>query len=136
MNHRLPLAAAGLLGALGVALGAFGAHAWRPFLLERGMLEVWETAVHFQLLHAVALIGVAAWLRGEHAPRAVRRAGWSVRCWIVGASLFSGSLYLLAAGAPRWVGPITPLGGVALIAGWIWLSAAAWASGPVEGDSA
>lgn len=133
MTHRVPLIAAGLLGATGVVLGAFGAHALRPFLLEHGTLEVWETGVHFQLLHAVALVGLAGWLRAEGAPRALGRAKWAAGCWTIGVLLFSGSLYLLASGAPRWVGPLTPLGGVALILGWLWLIAAAWASGPAPG---
>jgi len=133
MNHRFALVAAGLLGATGVAAGAFGAHALREFLLARGTLDVWETGVHYQLLHAAALVGAAAWLRVERSPAAGARAAWAVRCWIGGALLFSGSLYLLAAGAPRWVGPITPVGGLALIVGWIFLIGAAWAGGPAGG---
>jgi uncharacterized membrane protein YgdD (TMEM256/DUF423 family) len=134
MNHRLPLVAAGLLGATGVAFGAFGAHALRPFLLERGTLEVWETGVHYHLLHAVALLGAASWMRGERAPVVMRRCAWVVWCWIAGVLFFSGSLYLLAAGAPRWVGPITPVGGLSLILGWVWLLAAGWSSGAASGD--
>jgi uncharacterized membrane protein YgdD (TMEM256/DUF423 family) len=129
MNHRIPLVAAGLLGAAGVGAGAFGAHALREFLLDRGTREIWETGVDYQLLHAVALLGTAAWLRAESAQAAIWRACWAVRCWIVGVPLFSGSLYLLASGAPSWVGPITPLGGLALIAGWMFLVGAAWGSG-------
>lgn len=129
MNHRLPLVAAGLFGATGVAAGAFGAHALRAFLLDRGTAEVWQTGVHYQLVHALALLGLAGWLRAERSPAALARAGWAARCWIVGGLLFSGSLYLLAAGAPNWVGPVTPLGGLALLAGWVLLITAAWASG-------
>jgi uncharacterized membrane protein YgdD (TMEM256/DUF423 family) len=128
MNHRLPLLAAALFGATGVAAGAFGAHALRPFLIERGMLDAWETGVHYQLLHAVALLGLAGWLRGERGTASVSRAAWAVRCWCLGMVFFSGSLYLLASGGPRWLGPVTPLGGLSLIAGWLCVAAAAWVS--------
>ena len=128
MNHRLPFLAAALFGASGVAAGAFGAHALRPFLIERGMLDAWETGVHYHLLHAVALLGVAGWLRGERGTSSLSRAPWAVWCWCAGIVLFSGSLYLLAVGGPAWLGPVTPVGGVALIAGWLWIGAAAWVS--------
>jgi len=138
MNHRIALLAGALLGLTGVAAGAFGAHALRPFLLQNGMLEVWQTAVQFQLIHAVALVGWAGWLRGgatevlarpggtANAPGGrVSPTGW---CWLVGTVLFSGSLYGLALGAPRWVGPITPLGGVSLLVGWLLVPVAAFRS--------
>jgi len=128
MNHRLPFLAAALFGASGVAAGAFGAHALRPFLVERGMLDAWETGVHYHLLHAVALLGVAGWLRGERGTASLSRVSWAVWCWCAGIVLFSGSLYLLAVGGPAWLGPVTPVGGVALIAGWLWIGAAAWVS--------
>jgi uncharacterized membrane protein YgdD (TMEM256/DUF423 family) len=124
MNHRVPILAAGLLGASGVAAGAFGAHALKPFLVQAGTLETWQTAVHYHLVHAVALLGLGAWMRAEEAsPAKGAGAAW---CWIVGVVLFSGSLYLLAMGAPHWIGPVTPLGGLALILGWLGLAAAAW----------
>jgi uncharacterized membrane protein YgdD (TMEM256/DUF423 family) len=126
MNHRLPLLAAGLVGAAGIAAGAFGAHALRPYLLARGTLDVWETAVHYHLLHAAALLGIAGWLRAERGTAALRRTGWAVGCWCFGTVCFSGSLYLLAVGGPAWLGPVTPLGGLALVLGWLWLAAAAW----------
>jgi uncharacterized membrane protein YgdD (TMEM256/DUF423 family) len=128
MNHRFPLLAAALFGASGVIAGAFGAHALRPFLLDRGMLDAWETGVHYHLLHAVALLGVAGWLRGERGGAALRRAAIGVWCWCAGIILFSGSLYLLAAGGPAWLGPVTPIGGVAFVVGWLWFVAAAWVS--------
>jgi uncharacterized membrane protein YgdD (TMEM256/DUF423 family) len=121
MNPRFPLQAAGLFGVTGVALGAFGAHALHSFLATQGTLGTWETAVHYQLLHAVALLGAAAWLRlGEG-----RAMAWAVRAWSAGIMLFSGSLYLLALGGPRWLGPVTPLGGLGLVAGWLCVAAAA-----------
>ncbi len=119
MNPRFPLLAAGLLGAAGVVFGAFGAHGLRAFLTERGMLEAWETAVRYELIHAVALLGTAAWLGTERGRRAALRGSWAVRFWIAGVFLFSGSLYGLALGGPRWLGPVTPIGGLLLVAGWI-----------------
>jgi len=108
-SFRLP----GTLFALSaVALGAFGAHALKDILLERGSRATWETAVHYQMWHALALILIS--LIHEKTP--VRPlTGY---CFIIGTLLFSGSLYALALGGPRWLGPITPLGGLCFIAGW------------------
>lgn len=118
MTDRSVLLAAGLLGVTGVALGALGAHALKAQLLERGMSAAWETAARYHIVHAVALVGFAGWLRSQPAakPRQIER--WTSLCWIVGTCLFSGSIYLLAVGGPRWLGPITPLGGIALMIGW------------------
>lgn len=103
--------AAGALGAVGVALGAFGAHGLRD-RLPPSLLEVWKTAVLYHLLHAVALLAIAASGRPR---RGVRVAAWA---WMVGIAVFSGSLYALAlTGRPLW-GAVTPVGGVAFIAGW------------------
>jgi len=134
MHARNTLLSAALIGATGVGLGAFGAHKLEPLLLERGMLHAWETGARYQLVHAVALIALAAWQRSEvratsasggATPAGFGIAGWVARCWTVGVVLFSGSLYGLALGGPRWLGPITPLGGAGLIAGWCCLIAAA-----------
>ena len=97
---------AALSGAVAVAAGAFGAHGAG----ERAA-ELLRTGGHYQLVHAVAAL-VA--LRLE-----ARGPGW---LFVTGGALFAGSLYALAAGAPRWVGPVTPVGGVLLIAGWVWLA--------------
>ena len=104
------------LGALAIATGAFGAHALKPFLTEQGMGSAWETAVLFNLLHAVA-ISALGWTFGP-VPWS-NRSGLVGLAWILGTSLFSGSLYLLALGGPRWLGPITPLGGLLLLIGWL-----------------
>ena len=113
---KIPLFAA-IAGSTAVALGAFGAHALKPTLLARGSLETWHTASLYHLVHAVALLGVALATLGGSAPgQALARAA---TCWLAGTVLFSGSLYLLSVGGPRWLGPITPVGGVLLIAGWI-----------------
>ncbi len=126
MNHRSTLFAAGLFGATGVACGAFGAHALRDWLAERGMTVAWETAARYQLIHAVALFGAAIWSRQAQGA-AQRRVDWAAACWCAGIVLFCGSLYSLAAGGPHWLGPVTPLGGLAFMAGWVCLSAAAFA---------
>jgi uncharacterized membrane protein YgdD (TMEM256/DUF423 family) len=126
MKSRFPLLAAGILGTSGIALGAFGAHALEPMLVERGMLHAWETAARYHVIHAVAVFAAAMW--AEHARGNVTRwATWSTRCWVAGTVLFSGSLYLLALGGPRWLGPITPLGGLALLGGWVCVAFAAFA---------
>jgi uncharacterized membrane protein YgdD (TMEM256/DUF423 family) len=133
MHQRAPLVAAGVLGTAGIITGALGAHALNPYLAERGMTQVWETAVHFHFIHALALLGLAGWLRPAPTGAAARRSIWVVRCWVAGTILFSGSLYLLALGGPRWLGPVTPLGGLSLLAGWILLVSAALAP-PSEYD--
>lgn len=129
MNPRSILLAAAFFGATGVALGAFGAHALREWLVTRGMTIPWETAARYQLFHAVALVGLAAWARSA-AGAARARAGWAALAWCLGIVLFCGSLYGLAAGGPRWLGPVTPLGGIAFLVGWAGLAAAAWAQEP------
>ncbi len=126
MNHRTTFLAAGLLGLTGVALGAFGAHALRETLLERGMTTAWETAARYQLVHAVALFAAAAWQNTSQGTVQKRLSIASIS-WTAGTVLFSGSLYLLALGGPRWLGPITPFGGLALLAGWLGVVAAALA---------
>ncbi len=127
MHHRIALAWAGILGATGVALGAFGAHGLRSALEAAGTREAWETAARYQLLHAAALLGFAGWIRSSGPGPARGAAAWAARLWIGGTLLFSGSLYGLALGAPRWIGPVTPLGGAALIAGWSLAACSAFA---------
>ena len=128
---RFSLVTAGLLGLSGVALGAFGAHGLKATLLERGMTQAWETAARYHLLHAVAVLALAAWCRGSatgsdaNAPLQL----WIARLWLAGVVLFSGSLYWLALGGPRWLGPVTPFGGIALMAGWLLVAIAAWRKG-------
>lgn len=124
-GYSFPLLAAGVLGLSGVALGAMGAHALKATLLERGMMQSWETAARYHIFHAVALLGLAAWARASAADSS-RLLGWIARCWTVGVVFFSASIYWLALGGPRWLGPVTPVGGVALMAGWLLLIFAAF----------
>jgi uncharacterized membrane protein YgdD (TMEM256/DUF423 family) len=109
--RRFAIAAA-IYGALGVALGAFGAHALRGALDDTTM-RLWHTAVEYQLWHALALLAVALALPASRWQRIAAFA------FAIGIVLFSGSLYALALGAPRLVGAITPFGGLALITGWL-----------------
>jgi uncharacterized membrane protein YgdD (TMEM256/DUF423 family) len=125
-SFRFPLLAAGILGLTGVALGAMGAHALRATLTERGMTQAWETAARYHLFHAIAALGIAAWLRAATAS-GTRWMTWAARAWVVGVVLFSGSLYWLALGGPRWLGPVTPLGGIFLLLGWLAVALAAFA---------
>lgn len=120
MFLRFSLISAAISGVTGVVLGAFGAHALHETLLVRGTLNTWETAVLYQLVHAVALLGLAALIHASGTSEQ-RYLGWVARCWVVGIILFSGSLYLLALGGPRILGPITPLGGLAFMLGWIFI---------------
>ena len=102
------------LALLGVALGAFGAHALRASL-PPGDIEIFETAVRYQMYHAVALFGVA-WLATRLVGPLMDWAGWLL---VAGTVVFSGSLYLLVLTGTRWLGAITPVGGLMLVAGWL-----------------
>lgn len=104
---------AGLLGLAGVALGALGAHALEARLAASGLASTWETAVLYHLVHAVAIFACSG--PGLAADRIRTRAGWA---WVLGVVLFSGSLYWLSLGGPRWLGPVTPLGGIFFLVGW------------------
>jgi uncharacterized membrane protein YgdD (TMEM256/DUF423 family) len=120
MDGRATLVCGTLLMALAVAAGAFGAHALRARLTPE-LLSIWQTAVTYHAWHALALIGVG--LYRLHAPGG-RGASVAALLFIAGIALFSGSLYALALTGVRMLGAITPLGGVAFIAGWlVW----AWA---------
>ncbi len=106
-------------GFTGVVSGALGAHALHPLLEARGRSEAWQTAVHYHLVHAVVLLALALYLRRETDGAVARRLGRAGDLFAAGIGLFSGSLYALALGAPRWLGPLTPLGGLCLLAGWL-----------------
>jgi len=106
-SMQLAIQIAGVLGFLGVALGAFGAHQLAGLLTAHQTSSIWQTAVLYHLVHAVA----ALWAAGRH-PTVV----W---IWAAGIVIFSGSLYLLAITNVRWLGAITPIGGLLFLAGWL-----------------
>ena len=123
---KVLLGAGALFGGSGVVLGAFGAHALKG-RLDPDKLSSWETAVLYQLVHALALLVVGVWMLFGGSST-LRWAGWG---FMVGVLLFCGSLYLLSATSGlRWLGPITPIGGVAFIVGWL---ALLWAALEVDG---
>ncbi len=121
MNSGRTLAIAGILLALATAFGAFGAHALKS-QLPPDRLQVYETAVRYHFFHALGLLGIGLTMRFVDAGP-VR---WAAVLVVVGIVLFSGSLYALTFGAPRVLGAITPLGGVAMIAGWISFAIGVW----------
>ena len=132
-QHRLWFFA-GCLGVAAVALGAFGAHALRESLRQRETLNLWQTAVLYHLLHAVALLaltGGKADSAGRLPPVITAAAG----CWMGGIVLFSGSLYGLALGGPRLLGPVTPVGGLLLLAGWVLVMIGGWRSRATRADA-
>ncbi|MEO8637086.1 MAG: DUF423 domain-containing protein [Gemmatimonadales bacterium] len=111
---------AALSAFIAVAAGAFGAHALKT-RMDPDLLAAFETGARYQMYHAVALF-IVAWLTAQEAPCIwAVRAGW---CFIVGTVLFSGSLYALALSGVRGLGAITPLGGIAFLAGWLCLALA------------
>ncbi len=119
--RTLFVAAAALLGLIGVAFGAFGAHALKA-VISGDHLEVWKTAVSYQLYHTPVLLALALLLGTDFSRRLIVAAGL---CMIVGAVIFSASLYgLVWFNAPR-LGMVTPLGGALLMLGWLLLLLAA-----------
>lgn len=112
-----------ILGAVGVAAGAFGAHGLRAQVSPE-MLAVFETGVRYHLIHALALLAVA-WASTRWTSAAIRAAGW---LFVAGILLFSGSLYVLTLTGIRGLGAITPFGGAAFILGWLLLAWGAWTS--------
>ncbi len=118
MSRSRLFVVSGLLGAAGVLLGALGAHGLHELLLQRQAASIWQTAVFYHLVHTVGLLALASLTRDATArpPAALRGAAL---CWVAGIVLFSGSLYGLALGGPRALGPVTPAGGLLLVAGWV-----------------
>ena len=112
MTSTLATRIAALVGFLAVALGAFGAHGLKDTLTEYGTTAIWEKAVFYHFIHAVMLFVLA-----QRQP--VRSGPWL--CFLTGIAIFSGSLYLLAVTNLKWLGAITPFGGVSFLAGWGWL---------------
>ncbi len=118
MDMILAIRISAIVGFLAVALGAFGAHALKEHLAALQMTNVWEKAVLYHLVHAVVLLFLAS-------RPTFPRLSWSL--FLAGIILFSGSLYVLAFTGVKWLGAITPLGGLCLLAGWLCI--AIWAFG-------
>jgi len=117
MNQRTTLLSGAMFGGIGVALGAVGAHALKPALLENNKLEVFETAVRYQVVHALALLIAGALM--VHVQNKLLRMAAS--CWAGGILLFSGSLYVLSFISIPAVAFLTPVGGLLFLAGWVLL---------------
>lgn len=105
------------LAFLGVALGAFGAHGLRNSVSQAD-LATWDTAVRYQLVHALALLWLA-WAVERWPGASTAAAGWA---FVAGVLIFSGSLYALVLSGQRWLGAVTPLGGLAFLTGWALLA--------------
>jgi uncharacterized membrane protein YgdD (TMEM256/DUF423 family) len=110
---RFFFSAGAIAAFIAVALGAFGAHSLRTKLTAE-MLNIFEVGVRYQMYHALGLIAVA-WATAKWPEANLNAAGW---CFIAGIVIFSGSLYLLSLTGARWLGAITPIGGLAFLAGW------------------
>lgn len=122
------IAIAAMIAALSVGLGAFAAHGLQQHLAPSS-IEVFKTAVHYQFIHALALFGLGILLAvlsqqgGQLIPSALTVAGIA---WLIGIVLFSGSLYGLSIAQWRWLGPVTPIGGLSFIIGWVSLAVGSW----------
>lgn len=120
MKQSTPwLLSGAIFGFIGVALGAFGAHGLAEALEARQATAIWKTAVQYQMWHALGLI-LLSLLEREDPP--LRGVGFA---FCIGILIFSGTLYGIGLGGPRWLGAITPLGGLALLIGWLLLARAA-----------
>ena len=121
MTARLLLQLAALLGGLGVAIGAFGAHALHDALVRAGRLDTFETAVRYQFYHVLALLAIGALWAARPDLAALGTTGW---LWLGGILVFSGSLYALCFTGITKLGAVAPVGGLLLLAGWLSLALA------------
>ena len=122
MTPRIILQLASLLGALGVGIGAFGAHGLRDMLTKAGRFDTFETAVRYQFYHVLALALVGALWAARPELRGLGLTAW---LWLGGIFFFSGSLYTLCFTGVTWLGAVAPIGGLLLLAGWLSLAVAA-----------
>jgi uncharacterized membrane protein YgdD (TMEM256/DUF423 family) len=120
-SSRVILATAGVLLALGVLLGAVGTHALRA-QLSPDELRIYATAVEYHFYNGLGLLGIGAVARSLESPL----LAWAAGLIVAGVILFCGSLYALTFGAPRALGMLTPVGGIAMIVGWIVFAVGAW----------
>jgi uncharacterized membrane protein YgdD (TMEM256/DUF423 family) len=128
MTGRIAIATGAGLGALAVILGAFGAHALAQRLAPND-LAIYEVGVRYHFYHAIALVLVGLFAAQQEASRGAPAPGAGAAAWsfVVGIAVFSGSLYVLTLTGMRWLGAITPIGGVAFIVGWALFARAALA---------
>tara|TARA_R110002072_G_scaffold935_2_gene7577 strand:+ start:6891 stop:7268 length:378 start_codon:yes stop_codon:yes gene_type:complete len=119
---KLFITLASLSGMMAVMLGAFGAHALKA-KLDAYSLGIFETAVQYHFYHSVALLAVGILALSQPQTALLKSSGW---LFLFGILVFSGSLYLLSITGVRWLGAITPIGGLAFIAGWGCLAATGW----------
>ncbi len=119
---RIFIIIAAISGFFSVVIGAFAAHGLKKILTPE-MVDVVKTGVQYQMYHALVLLIVAFLLLYKPSITGLKASGWA---FILGSLMFSGSLYALALGAPRWLGPITPLGGLCFLVGWILLAVVGW----------
>ncbi|MFT4031754.1 MAG: DUF423 domain-containing protein [Siphonobacter sp.] len=120
MTAKFALQCAALLGALGVGLGAFGAHALRPMLVASNRFDTFETAVRYQFYHALALLAVGILI--HQYPTLAKELGWSGYAFLIGVLIFSGSLYTICFTGLRVFGAVAPIGGSGMIIGWLLLA--------------
>src|SRR5689334_22912550 len=125
MRADLCLRLAAILAGLAVVLGAFAAHAMQP-RYEAAQLQTFETAVRYQMYHALALLGCGVLSKAGY------RSGGAAACFVLGIVLFSGSLYVLVLSGAKWLGAVTPFGGGAFVVGWALL---AWRVGGARAPS-
>ena len=124
MNDKFFIQAGALLGAVAVALGAFGAHALKAMLETSGRADTFKTAVKYQFYHAIALVLIGILIQ-NCAVNAERFYNWSGYAFLVGVVIFSGSLYTICFTGIRAFGAIAPIGGTLMIIGWVLLLLAA-----------
>ncbi|MFN8344511.1 MAG: DUF423 domain-containing protein [Spirosomataceae bacterium] len=120
MNNKFFLQAGAILGALGVVLGAFGAHALKPTLEASGRMDTFETAVKYQFYHALGLVLLSILLQNA-AVSALRWYNWAGYALLAGVIIFSGALYTICFTGIKTFGAIAPIGGTLMIAGWVLL---------------
>jgi len=113
--QKLFIMIASLSGAVAVGLGAFGAHALKNKLSSNGYLETYQTAVQYHFIHTLALLFIGLIIK-QYPSNLLNYSGWAM---IIGIILFSGSLYTLSITGIKWLGAITPIGGLAFIIGWV-----------------
>ena len=114
-----------ILAGSGVAAGAFGAHALKG-ILDAPMLQVFETATRYVMYHAFGLC-IVSWAIDRYPEQRLEKSGW---LFILGILLFSGSLYVVSLAGIRWMGAVTPVGGLAFMIGWVLLGWGVWRDGP------